>query len=215
VFKEHISSRRRGRRSRVSLPEVASRLLVTSALTIALSLLALLSPSLVPRAAASTPQPDPYPTRAARIVVTPTPDPAPAAMKPPTTDPPAPVQASKPVVTAHSVVSAASPGTSATTKSLHKRQEAPSTRKKEAPSTRKKTGAEGRPATGSEPVRSRPRTAPGLDARGASASTVTSAAAEADGLRLLPPAIALLALVIASGCLVQLLARSDGGRARV
>ena len=214
MCREPVVSQWPGRRSTALLPEAASRRLAMSALTIALSLLALFGPSLVPLAAASTPQPDPYPTRAARTVVTPTPDPAPAAKKPPTPDGASPVQASKPVVTARSVGSAAA-GTSATTPSLHRRQEAPSTRKKEAPSTRKKTGAEGRPVTGSEPVGSRPRTAPGLAAQRASASTVPSAAAEADGLRLLPPAIALLALVIASGCLVQLLARSDGGRARV
>jgi hypothetical protein len=209
VRREHVSLRGRGLRSRVWLPGAASRRVATSALTIAVSLLALLGASPVPLAAAGAPQPDPYPTRAARIVLTPTPDPAPAATMPPTPDTASPVRASKPVVTAGSgsVVSAATTGTSATTTSPHTRQE--------APSKGKKTGAEGRPATRTGPVESRSRTAPGPAERQASAPTVPRVAAETDGLRLLPPAIALLALVIASGCLVQLLARSDGGRARV
>lgn len=205
--RKHVSLRRRGRQSRVWLSGAASRRAATSALTIAVSLLALLGASTVPPAAAGTPQPDPYPTRAAGIVLTPTPDPAPAATMPPTPDTASPVRSSKPVVTGGSVVSAATTGTSAATTSPHRRQE--------APSKGKKTGtAEGRPATQSGPV-SRSRTAPGPAERRASVPTVPRAAAEADGLRLLPPAIALLALVIASGCLVQLLARSDGGRARV
>ena len=204
---EHFSSRRSGSRTRVLLPDAAPRRLARSALTIAMSLLALLGTSLVPPAAASTPRPDPYPTGAARIVVTPTPDPAPAATKPPTPDAPSPVQASEPAVASRSAGSTATTGTSATTTSLHVRQE--------APSTKKQTGAEGRPATRSGPVGSRSRTAPGLADRRASPPTAPPAAAGADGLRLLPPAIALLALVITSGCLVQLLARSDGGGTRV
>ena len=207
--RKHDSLRRRGRRSRVRLPRAASRRVATTALIIAVSLLALLGASPVPLAVAGTPQPDPYPTRAARIVLTPTPDPAPAATMPATPDTASSARASKPLVTAgsSSVVSGATTGASAATTSPHVRQE--------GPPKGTKTGAEGRPATPRGPVESRSRTAPGPAERQASAPTVPRAAAEADGLRLLPPAIALLALVIASGCLVQLLARSDGGRARV
>ena len=114
-------------------------------------------------------------------------------------------QASKPVVAGSSVVSAATNGTSATTSSLRRRQEAP-------PTTKKKTRAESRPATRIGPIGS--RAAPGLAARPTSAPTAPTIAPEADGRPLLAPALALLALILASGCLVQLLARSEAARAR-
>jgi hypothetical protein len=206
--REHVSSGWRGIGSRLALAQAASRRLATSAFTIALSLLALVGTSLAPSAAAGTPRPDPYPTRAAQIAVTPAPDPAPAARTPPTPKAASPVHPSTPVVTARSVVQAATTDTSTTTSSLHTRQEARPTRKK-------KTGAESRPATRSGRLGSRSRASPGPAARPVSVPPVRAAAAAADGSRLLPSAIALLALVIASGCLVQLLARSEGERTRV
>jgi hypothetical protein len=202
-LREPVSSRRR--RSTVTLPEAEwRRRLAPSAVTIALSLLALLGTSLVPLAAANAPKPDPYPVRAPRVVATPTPDPAPAATKPPTSDA-ASVEASKPVVAGSSVVSAATNGTSATTSSLRRRQEAP-------PTTKKKTRAESRPTTRIGPIGS--RAAPGLAARPTSAPTAPTVAPDADGRPLLAPGLALLALILASGCLVQLLARSEAARAR-
>jgi len=183
----------------------------TGSLTAALSFVALLVAIQAPVApAASTPRPDPYPTRDSGPAATPTPDPAPASTTAPVADAASPTQVSQNVVAATSTASSPTSGAASARPSTTPRDS--------APSTKKATRAVSRPVTHSGPQGPHARAAPGPATRPKSASAapaVASSTAAGDGIRLLPPAIALLALVIASGCLLQLLARTDGGRARV